>query len=158
MPQNGGNASVLVFLLIPLLLIGWMMWTTSKRQKALAKFQSELSVGRRVVTTSGLFGTITALGDATASLEIAPGVVVDFDRRAVGMLAEVGAGQDETKVVGTVASGAASQGQSVSLSGDGNKAPSGRPSHFSASVFNAPEALAPDPCHRRRTRSARWPQ
>ena len=88
MPQNGGNASVLVFLLIPLLLIGWMMWTTSKRQKALAKFQSELSVGRRVVTTSGLFGTITALGDATASLEIAPGVVVDFDRRAVGMLAE----------------------------------------------------------------------
>ena len=43
-----------------------------------------LSVGDEVCTTSGLFGTITALDDTIATLEISPGVTVRFDRRAIG--------------------------------------------------------------------------
>jgi preprotein translocase subunit YajC len=38
-----------------------------------------------VCTTSGLFGRVTALDATSASLEISPGVVVRYDRRAIGM-------------------------------------------------------------------------
>jgi preprotein translocase subunit YajC len=36
------------------------------------------------VTTSGLYGTIAALSETDATLLVAPGVEVRFDRRAIG--------------------------------------------------------------------------
>ena len=45
---------------------------------------ASLQVGQDVVTTSGLFGTITALDETDATLLVAPGVELRFDRRAIG--------------------------------------------------------------------------
>lgn len=45
--------------------------------------QDSLTVGAPVMTTSGLHGTIAALGDKTVDIEIAPGVVVTFARPAI---------------------------------------------------------------------------
>lgn len=42
-----------------------------------------LGVGDEVMTSAGLFGTITALDDEDVRIEVAPGVVVRFARGAV---------------------------------------------------------------------------
>jgi preprotein translocase subunit YajC len=42
-----------------------------------------LAVGDEVMTSAGLFGTITALDDEDVRMEVAPGVVVRFARGAV---------------------------------------------------------------------------
>ena len=39
-----------------------------------------------VITTSGLYGTISALDDETVTLLVAPGVEMKYDRRAVGRI------------------------------------------------------------------------
>lgn len=52
----------------------------AEQQKAL---QDSLDVGTPVMTTSGLHGTVAALGDTTVDLEISPGVVVTFARPAI---------------------------------------------------------------------------
>jgi preprotein translocase subunit YajC len=73
-------------LLLPamvVVLIAFMFWSQRRRQNAAAHLQESLSVGDDVCTTSGLFGTITALDDVMATLEIAPGTRVRFDRRAI---------------------------------------------------------------------------
>jgi preprotein translocase subunit YajC len=78
--------------LLPLLLLfgllGAMMFFMSRRQRrAVAQqqtLQSSLSVGDRVMTTSGMYATITDTSDdTTVDLEIAPGVETTWLRAAV---------------------------------------------------------------------------
>jgi preprotein translocase subunit YajC len=78
--------------LLPLLLLfgllGLMMFFMSRRQRRAVQqqqeLQSSLAVGDRVMTTSGLYGTITNTSDdATIDLEIAPGVETTWLRAAV---------------------------------------------------------------------------
>ena len=55
-----------------------------KRMQAQAKaMQDSLTIGTPVMTTSGLHGTVAALGETTVDLEIAPGVVATFARPAI---------------------------------------------------------------------------
>ncbi len=77
-------------LLLPLLivLVGGMLFFGSRRQrKAVAQqqqLQTSLSVGDRVMTTSGLFGTVAGVdSDKDIDIEIAPGVVTTWLRAAV---------------------------------------------------------------------------
>lgn len=77
-------------LLLPLLivLVGGMLFFGSRRQrKAVAeqqKLQTSLQVGDRVMTTSGLFGTVANTDSETEiQIEIAPGVVTSWLRAAV---------------------------------------------------------------------------
>lgn len=75
-------------LLLPVLLlglVGFMFWSQRRRQKAALDLQDSVTVGDEVCTTSGLFGVVTELGDGVVHLEIAPGTVVRFDRRAVAL-------------------------------------------------------------------------
>jgi preprotein translocase subunit YajC len=57
-----------------------------RRQKKIADFQSALKVGDRVITTSGIYGTIAKLGDRTVSLQIADKVRIEVARSAVAGL------------------------------------------------------------------------
>jgi preprotein translocase subunit YajC len=50
------------------------------------QMQQTLAVDVEVMTTSGVYGRITALGDDTVNLEIAPGVVVKWARAAIGQV------------------------------------------------------------------------
>ncbi|SSC21599.1 preprotein translocase subunit YajC, partial [Klenkia terrae] len=45
--------------------------------------QESLTVGTPVMLTSGLHGTVAAIGEGTVDIEIAPGVVATFARPAV---------------------------------------------------------------------------
>ena len=83
MPSQGLGTLLLPFLL--LLLVGFMFWSQRRRQKAAATLQSSIDVGDEVCTTSGLFGRVVSMDDLVMHLEISPGSVVRFDRRAVAI-------------------------------------------------------------------------
>jgi preprotein translocase subunit YajC len=67
--------------------LGLMMYFGMRKQKRqvaeVKKLQDTLVVGTRVMTTSGLHGTISAVADDTIELEIAPGVRTTWVRAAV---------------------------------------------------------------------------
>jgi len=84
MSSGGSSATSLLIFLLPVLLIGFMVFSQRRRQKEVQSLQSGLAVGDEVCTTSGLFGTITGLDATAVILEVSPGVTVRFDRRAIG--------------------------------------------------------------------------
>lgn len=83
--NSGAGLGNLLVLALPLLLLGFLVFSQRKRGRQVQGFQAALSVGDKVVLTSGLYGTIVTLDPAAADLEIAPGVQVRVDRRAIGL-------------------------------------------------------------------------
>lgn len=81
--QGTGGQFNSILLLLPLLLIAFLFFSQRRRQKKMQQMQAELEVGSRVITTTGLFGTIAGMDETTVQLEAAPGVVLQWDRRAV---------------------------------------------------------------------------
>jgi preprotein translocase subunit YajC len=79
---------VLVILALPLLGIWLLIRGQQRRAQAAAALVESLRVGSDIVTTSGLFGTIVRLDDHEATLLVAPGVELRFDRRAIGRVVE----------------------------------------------------------------------
>ena len=55
-----------------------------RRQKKVQQFQALLKVGDRVVTTSGIYGTIAKMNERSVQLQIADKVRVEISRAAVG--------------------------------------------------------------------------
>ncbi|GII80836.1 preprotein translocase subunit YajC [Sphaerisporangium rufum] len=55
-----------------------------KRQQEQLQMQNSLTPGSRVMTTTGLFGTVSALEDDDVVLEIAPGVQTRWTKGAIG--------------------------------------------------------------------------
>ncbi len=53
------------------------------QQKRVQQLQSELEVGQRVVLSAGIFGTIHALSEGQADIEVAPGTVITVARQVV---------------------------------------------------------------------------
>ncbi len=94
--MNGGSGAGGLILLVPLaLLLVWIFLTQRRRQRGVQAVQAALAVGDEVCTTSGLFGIITALDERVATLEVAPTVLVRYDRRAIGLRVE-GTGPTKT--------------------------------------------------------------
>jgi preprotein translocase subunit YajC len=54
-----------------------------RRQQKVAAFLAALKDGDRIVTSGGLFGTITKLGEQSVQLQIANNVRVEISRNAV---------------------------------------------------------------------------
>ena len=54
-----------------------------RRQKKVQEFLDTIKVGDRVVTTGGIFGSVTKITDQTVQLQIAPNVRVDISRSAI---------------------------------------------------------------------------
>jgi preprotein translocase subunit YajC len=54
-----------------------------RRQKKVQEFLSALKVGDRIITSGGLFGSITRLGDKSVQVQIADKVRVEISRAAV---------------------------------------------------------------------------
>ena len=57
----------------------------SQRRKAQMQMQNELDVGDEVITTAGIYGTITEIDDdyGSVTLEVAPDTELRFSRGAV---------------------------------------------------------------------------
>ena len=54
-----------------------------RRQQKVQAFLSALKVGDRIVTSGGLYGTITRLSDASIQVQVANNVRVEMSRNAV---------------------------------------------------------------------------
>jgi preprotein translocase subunit YajC len=62
----------------------FVMWMPmQRRQKKIRDFQESLKVGDKIVTTSGIYGQITKIGDKTVQLQIADRVRIEAARAAV---------------------------------------------------------------------------
>lgn len=55
-----------------------------RRQKKVQEFRDALKVGDRVITTSGIYGSITKLNDRSVQLQVADKVRIEVSRSAVG--------------------------------------------------------------------------
>jgi preprotein translocase subunit YajC len=79
------DATLILPLLIVLLAVP--MFLQARKQKRAMKdqqqLQNSLSVGDRVMTTSGMFGIVVSTSDDNVELEIAPGVITTWVRAAV---------------------------------------------------------------------------
>jgi preprotein translocase subunit YajC len=98
-PPGGGGPGAIVQ---PLILFGAMfaifyfiVLRPQQRQKAdRERMLNALKRGDRVVTSSGLHGTVVALGEHTVTLRVADQVKLEFDRTAVGRVV-VGPGEKD---------------------------------------------------------------
>ena len=88
-------------MLLPILmfaLLGAMMFFGMRKQKRQVaesqKMQERLIPGARIMTTSGLHGTVTAVADDTIELEIAPGLRTTWVRAAVREIVVPGPSED----------------------------------------------------------------
>ena len=78
--------------IFPVLMVGaiyFLLWRPQQRRiAAVRQLQSQIQAGDEVLTTSGIYGRITRLGEADAELEIAPGTVIHIARGAIGQRIE----------------------------------------------------------------------
>lgn len=66
-------------------LVVWLMLVRPQRRRVMqhAAMVRAIEVGHDVITAGGLHGRVESVDDDTVSLEIAPGVAVRVDRRAI---------------------------------------------------------------------------
>lgn len=86
--------------LIPLLFVGgvWLLLVRPQQQRVRRQRElvANLEVGDRIVTIGGIVGTVLALTDDEARIEVAPGTVLTLLRAAVSRtLDEQGTRGDE---------------------------------------------------------------
>lgn len=85
--KNSNSGGSGIFLLLILLLGVFLLFRFSANQRRAraraTEMRSAVATGARVMTSSGLYGTVTATGDDTVELEVADGVVVMFAKAAI---------------------------------------------------------------------------
>ncbi|HEX3454667.1 MAG TPA: preprotein translocase subunit YajC [Gaiellaceae bacterium] len=89
---------VVVLVLIALLVLFWFVWVVPQRRRQrrqvedLHRLIELLQPGDEIITAGGMHGTVRAVEDEELMVEIAPGVEVRLDRRAVAAVTTI----DET--------------------------------------------------------------
>lgn len=82
--QGGGASSGIIMIVLMFVIIYFfMIRPQSKQQKKINAFRQALTVGKDVVTTGGVHGTVKAIGDGTVTLKVATGVEIVFDKTAI---------------------------------------------------------------------------
>lgn len=95
--------------LLPLLLMGVVFYfllirPQNQRRRAQMEMQSNVDVGDEIVTTAGIYGTITEIDEeyGTVMLEIAPNTEIRISRAAIAnrLVEDDGEYQDDDEVEG----------------------------------------------------------
>ncbi|MBQ0104326.1 MAG: preprotein translocase subunit YajC [Prevotellaceae bacterium] len=81
--SSGG--SILMIVLMFVILYFFMIRPQQKRQKEIQKFRNSLTVGSKVLTAGGVYGTVKSLneGETYLTVEIAKGVTIQIERSSV---------------------------------------------------------------------------
>lgn len=83
-PSGGGSGGTLLsfvpFILIFVIFYFLMILPQQKRQKALKAMLGNLKKGDKVVTTGGMWGTVTNMGKDTVTVQIADNAKVKIQR------------------------------------------------------------------------------
>ena len=80
------NGFLILILLLGLIWVGFVV-PSRRRKRAHWSMQDSVGIDDEVITAGGLHGTVKEVGESEIQLEIAPGVVVTLDRRAVAAVA-----------------------------------------------------------------------
>ena len=84
-PEGGSPWLQLVpFALVLAIFYFIILMPMQRKQKKVQEFQQSLKVGDRVITTGGIHGQITRIGDEAIQLQIADKVRIDIARAAIG--------------------------------------------------------------------------
>jgi len=69
--------------------LGWafIVLPSRRRQRAHQAMQDEIETGDEIITAGGIHGVVREAGETEIRVEIADGVVVTLDRRAVAAVA-----------------------------------------------------------------------
>jgi preprotein translocase subunit YajC len=81
--QPSGLLQILPFAIILGIFYFLILMPMKKRQKKIQEFQDSLKVGDKVITTSGIYGQITRLGEKSLQVQIADRVRIEVARAAV---------------------------------------------------------------------------
>ena len=89
---SGGSSALLtqvVFFAAIFAIFYFLLIRPQQRQKREREHMlTAVKKGDRVVTSSGLHGTVTGLGEHTVTLRVADQVKLEFDRSAIGRIVE----------------------------------------------------------------------
>jgi preprotein translocase subunit YajC len=85
-PEGGGSLWIQLapFAMILAIFYFIILLPMRRRQKKVEEFQNSLKVGDRVVTTSGIYGQITKLGERSVQVQIADKVRIEVAKAAIG--------------------------------------------------------------------------
>jgi preprotein translocase subunit YajC len=85
-PPAGASAwpQAITFLLVLGIFYFIVLMPMKRRQKKVEQFLSGLKVGDRVITTGGIYGQVTRLGDQSIQLQIADKIRIEVAKAAIG--------------------------------------------------------------------------
>jgi preprotein translocase subunit YajC len=85
-PPDGGNPwlSFIPFVLVLGIFYFVILLPMKRKQAKVQAFLDSLKVGDRVVTTGGIYGQVTRLGEQSIQLQIADKVKIEVARAAIG--------------------------------------------------------------------------
>jgi preprotein translocase subunit YajC len=99
---GGGNSIFLILIVVAMVFYVFFIRNMRKKQQSQADAQKNmrnaLDIGTEIVTIGGLYGTVVGGDDDSVMLEIADGVIVQFDRNAIAKVITP-AEADETDAV-----------------------------------------------------------
>jgi preprotein translocase subunit YajC len=98
-PGNSGTGAVamqLLFFAAIFAVFYFLLIRPQQRQRReREQMLTALKKGDRVVTSSGLHGTVLSLGEHTVTLRVADQVKLEFDRSAIGRIVTAGASEKD---------------------------------------------------------------
>ena len=79
-----------VIVIVILVALAWVFLglPARRRQRSHQAMQDEVAVGDEIITAGGIHGVVREAAGDELQIEIAPGVVVKLDRRAVAAVAQ----------------------------------------------------------------------
>jgi preprotein translocase subunit YajC len=79
-----------VLVIVAIVIVAWMLLAVPvrRRQRLHGAMQDAIVEGDEIITAGGLHAVVRETGEHELRVEIAPGVVVTLDRRAVAAVAE----------------------------------------------------------------------
>ncbi|OGV71401.1 MAG: preprotein translocase subunit YajC [Lentisphaerae bacterium RIFOXYB12_FULL_65_16] len=88
-PQQGGGAGFFIAQMMPLILIFVIMYLLlirpqQKKANEHREMVNRLKVGDRIVTSGGMYGTVTGVDDKSVRIKVAENVEVRMIRSSVG--------------------------------------------------------------------------
>jgi preprotein translocase subunit YajC len=98
-PPSGSGPGAMLMQFLPIIAIFaifyFLLIRPQQRQKQeRAQMLAAVKKGDRIVTTSGIHGTIVGLGEHTVTLRVADQVKLEFDRSAIGRVVELQSDKD----------------------------------------------------------------
>jgi preprotein translocase subunit YajC len=82
-PATAGVVQLIPFALVLAIFYFIILLPMKKRQKKVQEFLSALKVGDRVITSGGIYGSITKITDQTLQLQVAQNVRLEVARSAI---------------------------------------------------------------------------